>query len=89
MKIFSKRLCKPKQLSRVYYEISLLKTLDHPNIVKIFEWFEDKERIYLIMELLTGGDLHEKIVQRKKSRWEEEEIASIIQQILYGLNYLH
>jgi calcium-dependent protein kinase len=35
-----------------------MKTFDHPNIVKVFEWFEDDERIYLVMELLTGGDLH-------------------------------
>lgn len=55
-----------------------MKTFDHPNIVNIIEWFEDKERIYIIMELLTGGDLHSRIVSRKRSRFEEEEIASIM-----------
>lgn len=55
----------------------------------MFEWFEDAERIYMVQERLTGGDLHERIVNRKLARFEEEEIASIIQQILYAVNYLH
>jgi serine/threonine protein kinase len=55
-----------------------MKTFDHPNIVPIFDWFEDKERIYIIMELMEGGDLHDRIVAKKNSRFEEEEIASII-----------
>ena len=43
----------------------------------------------MVQERLTGGDLHERIVNRKLARFEEEEIASIIQQILYAVNYLH
>jgi len=56
-----------------------MKTFDHPGIVKIYEWFEDKERIYIVMELLQGGDLHSRIIMRKNLRFEEEEIASIVQ----------
>ena len=43
----------------------------------------------MVQERLAGGDLHERIVNKKSARWEEEEIASIIQQILYAVNYLH
>jgi serine/threonine protein kinase len=39
-----------------------MKLIDHPNIVKIFDWFEDNERIYLVMEYLQGGDLHDRII---------------------------
>lgn len=35
--------------------------LDHPNIVKIFEFFEDRRFIYIVMEFLDGGELFEKI----------------------------
>lgn len=55
-----------------------MKSFDHPNIVKIHEWFEDKERIYMVQELLLGGDLHERIIMYKNRRFEEEEIASIV-----------
>jgi serine/threonine protein kinase len=44
----------------------------------VFDWFEDKERVYLVMEYLSGGDLHERIINRKKSRFEEEEISSVV-----------
>jgi calcium-dependent protein kinase len=89
IKIFSKQMMSKQHTQRIYYEINLLKTFDHPNIVKVYEWFEDAERIYMVQERLVGGDLHERIVNKKTGRWEEEEIASIIQQILYAVNYLH
>lgn len=55
-----------------------MKTFDHPGLVKIYEWFEDKQRIYIILELLSGGDLHTRIISRKKGRFEEDEIASVV-----------
>lgn len=79
MKIFSKSLCSKEHIKRIYYEIDLMKTFDHPGVVKIYEWFEDKERIYIVLELLAGGDLHTRIIMRKNQRFEEEEIASIVQ----------
>lgn len=48
VKVFSKRLCTKQHLKRIYYEIEIMKQLDHPNLCKIFEWFEDSERIYII-----------------------------------------
>lgn len=41
IKIFSKQLCTKDHLKRIYYEIELMKTFDHPGIVKIYEWLED------------------------------------------------
>ena len=38
-------------------EIEILKTVDHPNIVKLFDIFEDEENYFLIMELMTGGEV--------------------------------
>lgn len=39
-------------------EIEILKTVDHPNIVKLFDIFEDQENYFLIMELMTGGEVN-------------------------------
>ena len=50
VKIFSKQFITKQNIGRVYYEIELMKTFDHPNIVKIFDWFEDEDRIYMVME---------------------------------------
>ena len=38
-------------------EIEIMKTIDHPNLVKIYEYFEDRDRIYIVMEILEGGEL--------------------------------
>mmetsp|Transcript_14965 Transcript_14965/g.10460 ORF Transcript_14965/g.10460 Transcript_14965/m.10460 type:complete len:88 (-) Transcript_14965:1007-1270(-) len=76
-------------LQRFYYEIHLLKSLDHPNICKIFEYFETSEKLYLVIELCTGEELYEKINKRKKIGFSEREIASCVQQLLHALNYCH
>lgn len=42
-------------------EIQILKKLDHTYIVKLFEYFRDEERFYMVMELFSGGELYAKI----------------------------
>ena len=42
-------------------EVEILKNLDHPNIVKIFEYFENNKHIFIVMEFLGGGELFQKI----------------------------
>jgi len=56
-------------------EVEVLLRLDHPNVVKLFEVFEDEENICLVMELLKGGSLLERIVPSRSPRgmpWEEK-----------------
>lgn len=54
-----------KEKIRLKYEIDILKNLDHPNIVKLYEVFEDKTYIYLITELCSGGELFDVIVEKQ------------------------
>ena len=51
-----------KEKVRLRYEIDILKNLDHQNIVKLYEVFEDSGHIYLVTELCTGGELFDEIV---------------------------
>ena len=53
-----------------------MKCVDHPNIVKLYEFFEDDEHIYIITELCSGGPLFDEIVKRKT--FSENEAAYII-----------
>ena len=41
----------------------MIKRLDHPNIIKIYEFYEDDERIYLVTELCTGGELFDEVTK--------------------------
>ena len=54
-----------KEKIRLKYEIDILKNLDHPNIVKLYEVFEDKISFYLVTEICSGGELFDEIVLRK------------------------
>jgi len=68
-------------------EIEIMKLLDHPNIVKLFETFEERDRLYLVMELCHGGELFDRIIEA--GRFTEHEAANIMQQILRAVRYLH
>lgn len=68
-------------------EVDVLKKLDHPNIMKLYEFFEDKSSYFLVMELYVGGELFDEIVHRQK--FSEADAAKIIKQILSGCTYLH
>lgn len=46
-------------------EISILKELDHPNVIKLFEFFQERDKYYLVYELLKGGELFEKVKIQK------------------------
>lgn len=68
-------------------EIEILKNLDHPNIIKIFEDFEDQKHFYFIMEKCEGGNLNSLI--SKKSFFSKVIIVTILKQLLSALSYLH
>ena len=68
-------------------EIQVLKNLEHPNIIKIYEYYIDEEYHYIITELVTGGELYDTIV--KFQRFNEKKAAYIMRQILSAINYLH
>ena len=74
-----------KALSR---EIGVLKSCDHANIVHLFDVYETRHKIYLIMEYLDGGELFERICD-ENFNFTETNVANIMHQILLALNYLH
>ncbi len=61
--------------------------MDHPNILKIYEYFEDNKNFYLITELCTGGELFDKIIE--KEYFTENEACKVFKQILMGVAYCH
>ena len=68
-------------------EIQILKMLDHPNILKCFEVFEDELKYYVAMEYCPGGDLFKEILSMQV--FTEAQAASIIFQVLSALSYCH
>jgi calcium-dependent protein kinase len=70
-------------------EIKILKQLDHPSIAKMFEYFEDDKRYYIIQEICKGGELFDEIVKHKSKGYGEKESALIMKQILSCVAYMH
>ena len=72
-------------------EINLLRATDHPNIIKLYEIYEDNKYIYLIMEECSGGEFFDSLAKRAKEKkmYTEKECAKIFKQILEAVNYLH
>ncbi|KAL8447748.1 hypothetical protein Emag_004209 [Eimeria magna] len=68
-------------------EVAVLKQLDHPNIMKLYEFFDDKRNYYLVMEVYRGGELFDEIISRQK--FSEVDAAVIMKQVLSGVLYLH
>ena len=71
------------QLSQFENEIELLRDLDHPNILQLYECFRDRRKLLLVMELCQGGDLSDRRID------SEFNIMKVIDQLLHGLAYLH
>jgi calcium-dependent protein kinase len=68
-------------------EINLLKSLDHPNIMKIYEYFADEQQFYIVSEYCEGGELFDFIQSR--GTMNETIIANIFHQIMSALLYCH
>lgn len=68
-------------------EISILRSLDHPNIIKLFETWETDRICFLVTELCEGGELFYHIT--KKKHLTEAQSSSIMKQSFYALCYLH
>lgn len=78
---------KIKNFQRFHNEVNALKTLDHPNIIKLFEIYKDDDKVYLVQELCSGGELFDHIVE--KEFLTEDVAAKIFQQIMQAIMYCH
>lgn len=86
VKIIDRSRCKGKE-DMIETEVSILKRVRHEHIVQLYEMYEIDNKIYLVMELVTGGELFDEIVGR--GTFNERDAAKIVHQILGAIEYLH
>jgi len=72
-------------------EMQLIQFIDHPNVVKGYEMFQDDKATYLVMELCAGGELFDRIKEKADAgcTFSEMDAADIIRQVCHGLSCLH
>jgi calcium/calmodulin-dependent protein kinase I len=68
-------------------EINIMKKVNHPSVVQMKAVFDTKEKLYIVLELMEGGELYDRIVKRK--RFNEADAAFVTRQIFEALAYLH
>ncbi|CAH1798050.1 unnamed protein product [Owenia fusiformis] len=68
-------------------EIVILQEMDHENVIRIYEVFENKTHVILVLELVSGGELFDFIAE--KERLSEEEASAFVKQILLGIKHMH
>mmetsp|Transcript_84367 Transcript_84367/g.243507 ORF Transcript_84367/g.243507 Transcript_84367/m.243507 type:complete len:542 (+) Transcript_84367:78-1703(+) len=72
---------------RYRQEAAIMKLTDHPNIIKLFETFEDKQNLHLVLELCMGGDLHTRLQSMR--HFPEHDAVELMKQVLRPVFYLH
>lgn len=68
-------------------ELCVLRRVRHTNIIQLMEVFETAERVYMVMELATGGELFDRIIAR--GSFTERDATRVLQMVLEGVKYLH
>lgn len=91
MKIIKKDLIEVQEDEVLLFkELALLRSMDHPNIIKLYEFYRDEKCFYLISEFCEYGDMFELIQgSDAEDRLEEQQVAHIMKQILSVVSYCH
>jgi calcium/calmodulin-dependent protein kinase I len=74
-------------IKKLYREVEIMSSLRHDNIIRLLEVFESQLEIHLIMDLVKGGELFDKIIQR--GQYSEADAAVLVAQILSAVAYMH
>lgn len=87
IKIIDKTQLNSNSLEKLFREVSIMKLLNHPNIVKLFEVIETEKTLYLAMEYINNGEVFEYLV--KNGRMKENIARQKFKQIVSAVQYLH
>jgi calcium-dependent protein kinase len=89
IKTLKKDFLNPHSLKSLEEEVSILRTLDHPNIVKYFETYEDDFYIHIVMEYIPGDNLFKVITNRKYNQFSEKDASEILCFLFKAILFLH
>ncbi|XP_044284970.1 serine/threonine-protein kinase MARK1 isoform X2 [Varanus komodoensis] len=87
VKIIDKTQLNPTSLQKLFREVRIMKILNHPNIVKLFEVIETEKTLYLVMEYASGGEVFDYLVAH--GRMKEKEARAKFRQIVSAVQYCH
>ncbi|CAI5725761.1 unnamed protein product [Hyaloperonospora brassicae] len=87
VKIIDKSTLRSHEKELLRTEIAILKLVQHPHVIRLHDVYEDRQHIFIVMELVSGGELFNRIA--KRVRYTEAEARLVMYQLLESVQYLH
>jgi calcium-dependent protein kinase len=75
------------KLENLEAEVENYLSMDHPHITRLYDVYESKQGLHLVMECMEGGELFDRVIEKK--RFSEAEASDALRQMLLALNYIH
>ena len=87
VKKMKKKILTDHDVKSMMDEIAILRDLKHPHIIRLYDFFETDQAYLLVMELLTGGDLFDRIVN--KGNYDEREARDATRNVVDAIHFMH
>jgi hypothetical protein len=89
VKTLHKKSIKVEEYKQVKEEILVMQELDHPNILRLHEYYEDESFIFLVSELCNGGELLHRLHKQKSMNYSEKTACKYVFQMVSAIRYIH
>ena len=89
VKVVDKRRLTWEDVKCLKGEVKIMSTLRHPNVVHLYEVFDEEPNVYLVTEFCEGGELLQRILNAEEKKYTEATAVEAVRQILLGVSYLH
>ena len=87
IKLIDKTRQPPEEVELLQLEVDIMMKVDHPNCVRMYQFYDTPTQLAMVLDLCTGGELFERIVEKEK--YSEKEAALVVKQVADALGYLH
>lgn len=87
VKVFSKKKLSDDDREALRSELEILKQIDHPNIVRLIDAYEDERHVCFVIELMSGGELFEKVLEL--DQFSEADARNCIKALVDAVRYIH
>ena len=87
VKVIKKNVTEVRSLTLIQRELDILRVVNHTNVVRLHDLFDSNEKLYFVLEYMSGGPLYD--VLGSEEWFTEERAAYVVRDILNGLSYLH
>ena len=89
VKIVKKSALKDEKRRQLKQEIALMRSLSHPNVLRILEVFESKDKTFMVLELCQGGELLDRLHAQPESRFPENVATRYMRSLISAIRYCH